>query len=295
MPVGPMQNSGRRGPQQGSREPSSQPAAHEPSLHESQPAPHHRPFRNHFALRDHRPFRDHRAFHHGPGFERGIGSQRCAADLTRRSGRRKRFLIVGRLHGRSAYPTGIGAAGRRRAGTVLGIIGRGKRLRFEHDFMQRQCRGPWRRIGGHVAPRRKARLRTLGNRDKRITRVLVRCLRASGIGRIRTPAQNPLAGHIGHFAAGQGLDGALQADLLANARFQFDAPSRRHVAANHSPAVEDDVGCGSAGVGGIAVELPAQGGTGRLLGRSSPATSLFGGVCRIDGDGTHESQNDDER
>ena len=71
--------------------------------------------------------------------------------------------------------------------------------------------------------------------------------------RLHVAAENPLAGHVRHVAAGQGLDRALQADLLAHARFQLDTPGRSHVAPNHSPAIEDDVGDRPVLVGRIAV------------------------------------------
>ena len=57
-----------------------------------------------------------------------------------------------------------------------------------------------------------------------------------------------------------------------------------HIAANHAPAIEEDVG-GRPAVGGIAVELSTQGGSGGFLRKNSPSTSLFGGVRSECGDG----------
>ena len=66
-------------------------------------------------------------------------------------------------------------------------------------------------------------------------------------------AKHAFAGQVGHVAAGQRLQRALQADLLANASLQFDTSGGGNVAANHSPAVEQDVGGRSAAVRRIAV------------------------------------------
>ena len=204
----------------------------------------------------------------GVGARRRVGCHRRSAGFTRRDRRGNGLLIIGRLHGRAVRTTGIGPTCRRRAGTVLGIVGRWQRLGFEHDLVQRQRRGSRRRIGGHVAPRGKVRLRrnflrplVLGpsaNDSRRIGAEHAGHGRAS----LRVAAENPLAGHVRHVAAGQRLDRALQADLLANAGFQLDTLRRSHVAANHTPAIEDDVGGRPVLVGGIAVELSTQGGTG---------------------------------
>ncbi len=191
----------------------------------------------------------------------GVGSVAIgmSVDFTRRDRRGDGFLIIGRLHGRRAAATRIGPACRRRAGTVLGIVGCRQRLGFEHDLAQRG-RGPRRRIGGHVAPRGKVRLRAIScvrwsgpsaaNDSRRVGAEA--CWTRACVG-FRVVAKNPLAGHVRHVAAGQGLDRALQADLLAYAGFQLDTLCRGHVAANHTPAIEDDVGGRPVVVGGIAV------------------------------------------
>jgi hypothetical protein len=137
------------------------------------------------------------------------------------------FLIPGRLHRRPTRTTGIGAARRRGAGAVLGNVGHGKRLGFEHDLVQRQLRGARRRIGSHVISRGKIRLRCnflhpplLDIRGDRFLpyrgRAMLKVMRRRYL---CIAAKYPLAGHARHVAPGQGLDGALQADLLAQARF----------------------------------------------------------------------------
>jgi hypothetical protein len=71
-------------------------------------------------------------------------------------------------------------------------------------------------------------------------------------GRLRA-AEDSLARHVRHVAAGQRFHRALQADLLAYAGFQGNALRRGHVAANHTPTIKDDVGGRPACVGKIAV------------------------------------------
>ena len=109
------------------------------------------------------------------GSSAGSACHRRSVDFARRGRRGDDFLIIGRLHGRAARDDGDRPDAPAGRWDGPGNRRPPERLGFEHDLAQRQRRGPRRRIGGHVAPRGKARLRrnflrplVLDNRGERL-------------------------------------------------------------------------------------------------------------------------------